>query len=127
MAERTETMKHCLSWMEWLDRWGYITAGFSLLILGMLIFAQSWYKFITTAASKSAVLPAGLQVHDTGRLEQPLLEVVQQVDAAGLEHGARLLGDELAGLGDASGAGQLEGVHVSSSALRPARPAPGRG
>ena len=38
MRDRTETFKQWLSWMDWLDRWGYITAGFSLLILGMLIF-----------------------------------------------------------------------------------------
>ncbi len=79
MADRTETMKHCLSWMEWLDRWGYITAGFSLLILGMLIFAQSWYKFITTAASKSAVLPAGLQMLNDLLLVIIILELFRTV------------------------------------------------
>src|SRR5437016_9129198 len=79
MADRTETMKHCLTLMEWLDRWGYITAGFSLLILGMLIFAQSWYKFITTAASKSAVLPAGLQLLNDLLLVIIILELFRTV------------------------------------------------
>ena len=79
MADRTETMKHCLSWMEWLDRWGYITAGFSLLILGMLIFAQSWYKFITTAVSKSALLPAGLQLLNDLLLVIIILELFRTV------------------------------------------------
>ncbi|MGH7208332.1 MAG: hypothetical protein ACREIL_02995, partial [Nitrospiraceae bacterium] len=61
MRDRTETMKHWLSWMDWLDRWGYITAGFSLLILGMLIFANSWYKF-AMATTRTGLLPAGLQL-----------------------------------------------------------------
>ena len=38
MRHKTDSMKQWLTWMEWLDRWGYITAGISLLILGMLIF-----------------------------------------------------------------------------------------
>ena len=79
MADRTETMKHCLTLMEWLDRWGYITAGFSLLILGMLIFAQSWYKFITTAVSKSALLPAGLQLLNDLLLVMIILELFRTV------------------------------------------------
>ena len=36
MRDKTDSMKQWLTWMEWLDRWGYITAGLSLLILGML-------------------------------------------------------------------------------------------
>ncbi len=79
MADRTETMKQWLSWMEWLDRWGYITAGLSLLILGMLVFAHSWYKFITTAASKSVLLPAGLQLLNDLLLVIIILELFRTV------------------------------------------------
>jgi len=34
--------------METLDGWGYITAGFSFLVLGMIVFAHAWYMFIAT-------------------------------------------------------------------------------
>src|SRR5437867_13248525 len=37
-----------IAWMETLDGWGYITAGFSFLVLGMVVFAHAWYMFITT-------------------------------------------------------------------------------
>jgi hypothetical protein len=47
--------------MEWLDRLGYLTAGFSLLVLGMLIFAHAWYVFMTKAGS-SGLLPSGLKL-----------------------------------------------------------------
>jgi len=74
MRDRTETLKQWLSWMDWLDRWGYITAGFSLLILGMLIFAQSWYTFVT-AATHTGLLPAGLRLLNDLPLVIILLEL----------------------------------------------------
>src|SRR5919197_1074135 len=37
-----------IAWMETLDGMGYITAGFSFLLLGMIVFAHAWYAFITT-------------------------------------------------------------------------------
>src|SRR6185295_13863051 len=61
----------------------------------------------------------GLEVHHAPRLDDVLLQVVEQVDAAGLEHAAGRLGQQLAGLGDGVGAGQLEAVHVLLR--RPAR------
>src|SRR6185295_1619839 len=61
----------------------------------------------------------GLEVHHAPRLDDVLLQVVEQVDAAGLEHAAGRLGQQLAGLGDGRGAGQLEAVHVLLR--RPAR------
>lgn len=78
MAERTETMKQCLSWMEWLDRWGYITAGVSLLVLGMLIFAQSWLTFVL-AATRTGLLPAGLKLLNDLLLIIILLELSRTV------------------------------------------------
>ena len=49
--------------METLDGLGYITAGFSFLVLGMVVFTHAWYTFITRLAS--GVLPAALTlIHD---------------------------------------------------------------
>jgi uncharacterized membrane protein (DUF373 family) len=78
MRDRTETMKQWLFWMEWLDRWGYITAGFSLLILGMLIFANSWYKF-AMASTRTGVLLAGLQLLNDLLLVIIILELFRTV------------------------------------------------
>ena len=52
-----------IRWMETLDGMGYITAGFSFLLLGMVVFAHSWYVFLTRLSS--GVLPAALSlIHD---------------------------------------------------------------
>jgi len=49
--------------METLDRWGYITAGISFLLLGMAVFVHAWYVFAITVGSK--LIPAVLgMVHD---------------------------------------------------------------
>jgi uncharacterized membrane protein (DUF373 family) len=49
--------------METLDGLGYITAGFSFLVLGMVVFAHSWYTFVTRVTA--GVLPAALSlIHD---------------------------------------------------------------
>ena len=49
--------------LETLDGWGYITAGFSFLALGMVVFAHAWYMFVTTVSGRvlSAVLAL---IHD---------------------------------------------------------------
>ena len=82
MSDRMDGMKHwpcrIVSWMEWLDVWGYVTAGFSLLLLGMLIFVQSWYTFIN-AASHGALLPAGLRLLNDLLLVIILLELYRTV------------------------------------------------
>ncbi len=82
MSDRMQGMKHwpcrIVSWMEWLDFWGYVTAGLSLLILGMLIFAQSWYTFIETA-NKAGLLPAGLRLLNDLLLVIILLELYRTV------------------------------------------------
>ena len=79
MRDKTETMKQWLTWMEWLDRWGYITAGLSLLILGMLIFAYSWYSFAMAAAHKMTLLAAGLRLLNDLLLVIILLELFRTV------------------------------------------------
>lgn len=82
MNDQMGSMKHwpcrVVSWMEWLDVWGYVTAGFSLLILGMLIFAQSWYVFLTVA-TKTSLLPAGLRLLNDLLLVIILLELYRTV------------------------------------------------
>ena len=49
--------------LETLDGWGYITAGFSFLGIGMVVFVHAWYTFLTTIGGRvlSAVLAL---VHD---------------------------------------------------------------
>jgi len=32
--------------MEWLEKYGYITAGISFLFLGMIVFIYGWYEFL---------------------------------------------------------------------------------
>jgi hypothetical protein len=52
-----------IAWMETLDGLGYITAGFSFLVLGMVVFAHAWYIFVMTFGA--GVLPAVLSlIHD---------------------------------------------------------------
>lgn len=52
-----------IRWMETLDGLGYITVGFSFLVLGMVVFTHSWYTFLLKASS--GVLPAVLALlHD---------------------------------------------------------------
>lgn len=78
MRNRTEMMKDWLIRMEWMDRWGYITAGLSLLILGMLIFAHSWYVFMQSAL-KADILSAGLRLLNDLLLVIILLELFRTV------------------------------------------------
>ncbi|MEQ1655681.1 MAG: phosphate-starvation-inducible PsiE family protein [Nitrospira sp.] len=68
--------------MEWLDRLGYATAGFSLLILGMLIFIHAWYLFLVVLFAKAgdvALLPAGLKLLNDVLLVIILLELFRTV------------------------------------------------
>ena len=82
MSDRLDIMKHLpcriVNWMEWLDRWGYVTAGLSLLILGMLIFVQSWYNFVLGAMS-GGLLVAGLRLLNDLLLVIILLELYRTV------------------------------------------------
>ncbi|HEV8540180.1 MAG TPA: phosphate-starvation-inducible PsiE family protein [Nitrospiraceae bacterium] len=78
MQDRTDAMKKWLNRMEWLDRWGYITAGLSLLFLGMLIFAHSWTIFIQEAVQEGLLL-AGLKLLNNLLLVIILLELSRTV------------------------------------------------
>ena len=52
-----------IRWMETLDGLGYITVGFSFLLLGMVVFATSWWAFMLKVSA--GVLPAVLSLlHD---------------------------------------------------------------
>lgn len=77
-----DVLKRWCHSMEWLDRLGYATAGFSLLILGMLIFLHAWYLFLIvlfTKAGDAALLPAGLKLLNDLLLVIILLELFRTV------------------------------------------------
>lgn len=78
MQDRKEVMKRWCGVMEWLDRLGYLTAGFSLLVLGMLIFAHAWYAFITKAG-QVGLLHSGLKLLNDLLLVIILLELFRTV------------------------------------------------
>lgn len=81
-AHRIEVMKRWCGYMEWLDRLGYATAGFSLLILGMLIFLHAWYVFLVAMFAKAgspSLLPAGLKLLNDLLLVIILLELFRTV------------------------------------------------
>ncbi len=71
-------MKRWCGYMEWLDRLGYATAGFSLLVLGMLVFAHAWYSF-AIKSSEIGLLPAGLRLLNDLLLVIILLELFRTV------------------------------------------------
>src|SRR5215467_9975471 len=78
MRDRKEVMKRWCGVMEWLDRLGYLTAGFSLLVLGMLIFAYAWLIFVTKAG-ELGVLQSGLKLLNDLLLVIILLELFRTV------------------------------------------------
>jgi len=82
MSDRFDAMKHLpcriVHWMECLDRWGYVTAGFSLLLLGMLIFAYSWFSF-ALGVQRAGLLVAGLKLLNDLLLVIILLELYRTV------------------------------------------------
>ena len=78
MQDRKEVMKRWCGVMEWLDRLGYLTAGFSLLVLGMLIFAHAWFAFITKAG-QVGLLQSGLKLLNDLLLVIILLELFRTV------------------------------------------------
>ncbi|UCH91513.1 MAG: phosphate-starvation-inducible PsiE family protein [Nitrospirota bacterium] len=51
-----ESIKQWVRWMQFLDRWGYITACLSFLIVGMLVFGYSWFAYVQSV--EKAFLPA---------------------------------------------------------------------
>lgn len=82
VTHRSEMMKRWCGYMEWLDRLGYATAGFSLLILGMLVFVHAWYVFIVGQFDPKGhvlILPAGLRLLNDLLLVIILLELFRTV------------------------------------------------
>lgn len=51
-----ESIKQWVGWMQFLDRWGYITACLSFLLVGMLVFVYSWVAYVQTVQNE--FLPA---------------------------------------------------------------------
>lgn len=77
-----ELLRRWCYYMEWLDRLGYATAGFSLLILGMLVFFHAWYVFLAGQFDPKGhvlILPAGLRLLNDILLVIILLELFRTV------------------------------------------------
>lgn len=51
-----DSVKQWVRWMQFLDRWGYITACLSFLLVGMLVFGYSWVAYAQSV--QKAFLPA---------------------------------------------------------------------
>ncbi len=77
MAEVSPQIKAWVGRMKWLDQWGYITAGFSFLFLGMLVFIYSWFAF--TKEAPHAFLPASLTLVNDLLLVIILLELFRTI------------------------------------------------
>jgi uncharacterized membrane protein (DUF373 family) len=81
-TRRNALMRRWCQYMEWLDRLGYATAGFSLLILGMLVFIHAWYVFLAGQFDPKGhvlILPAGLRLLNDILLVIILLELFRTV------------------------------------------------
>ncbi len=81
--QREQRLKQWVSWMRWLDQWGYITAGFSFLLLGMLVFVYAWISFggsVWDAKSGwEPFLPASLRLVNDLLLVIILLELFRTI------------------------------------------------
>lgn len=81
--QREQRLKQCVSWMRWLDQWGYITAGLSFLLLGMLVFAYAWVSFGGSMwddrSGWDAFLPASLRLVNDLLLVIILLELFRTI------------------------------------------------
>jgi len=45
--ELNKTGESHLGFLEWLEKYGYVSAGISFLILGMVVFVYGWFEFLT--------------------------------------------------------------------------------
>ncbi|HEY5648646.1 MAG TPA: phosphate-starvation-inducible PsiE family protein [Nitrospiria bacterium] len=61
--------RHQLRILEWLEKYGYVTAGLSFLILGMIVFVDGWLTFFGAFAEN---LPHAV----LGLMDQLLLVVI---------------------------------------------------
>lgn len=72
-----ESIKQWVRWMQWLDRWGYITACLSFLFVGMLVFGYSWVAYAQTV--QQDFLPATITLLNDLLLVIILLELFRTV------------------------------------------------
>lgn len=72
-----ESIKQWVRWMQWLDRWGYITACLSFLFVGMLVFGYSWIVYLQ--AVQQAFLSATITLLNDLLLVIILLELFRTV------------------------------------------------
>lgn len=72
-----ESIKQWVRWMQWLDRWGYITACLSFLFVGMLVFGYSWFAYVQSV--QQAFLPATITLLNDLLLVIILLELFRTV------------------------------------------------
>lgn len=81
--QREQRLKQWVSWMRWLDQWGYITAGLSFLLLGMLVFVYAWISFGVSVwdggSGWHAFLPASLTLVNDLLLVIILLELFRTI------------------------------------------------
>jgi uncharacterized membrane protein (DUF373 family) len=63
--------------LEWLEKWGYLTAGLSFLLLGMVSFISAWYDFLFTF--RSGILRAALVLTNELLFVVILLELFRTV------------------------------------------------
>jgi len=72
-----DSIKKWVHWMQWLDRWGYIAACLSFLLVGMLVFGYSWIAYIQSV--EKAFLPATITLLNDLLLVIILLELFRTV------------------------------------------------
>ena len=81
-----DSIKQWVKWMQFLDRWGYITACLSFLFVGMLVFGYSWIAYAESV--QQAFLPATITLLNDLLLVIILLELFRTV--LGFLHSERI-------------------------------------
>jgi uncharacterized membrane protein (DUF373 family) len=75
--QRADEAKDWIHRLVWLEKWGYLTAGLSFLVLGMVIFLYGWYAFFVTL--HSGILHAALTLTNDLLFVIILLELFRTV------------------------------------------------
>ncbi len=81
-----DSIKQWVKWMQFLDRWGYITACLSFLFVGMLVFGYSWIAYAESVQQE--FLPATITLLNDLLLVIILLELFRTV--LGFLHSERI-------------------------------------
>ena len=82
----SDSIKQWVKWMQFLDRWGYITACLSFLFVGMLVFGYSWIAYVESVQQE--FLPATITLLNDLLLVIILLELFRTV--LGFLHSERI-------------------------------------